>query len=126
VDERYNEVELLILVTPEFVSALDPHEVPPCGPGQLTTSPNDVDLYWRGYLEVPRCCTDGSCANCQGGAMPGGQEVMPGGAVPEPEIPGSVPVEPVSHGRALPLPRPAAGLRVEPTLIGPSGYDDLQ
>ena len=65
VEEQNNEVELLILVTPEFVDALDPHEVPPCGPGQLTTSPNDVELYWRGYVEVPRCCEDGSCGQCQ-------------------------------------------------------------
>ena len=53
VEEQNNEIELLVLVTPEFVDALDPQDVPRCGPGQLTTTPPDVDLYWRGYVEVP-------------------------------------------------------------------------
>lgn len=56
VQERNNEVELLILVTPELVDAMDAHEVPPCGPGMETTSPNDWELYFRGYIEVPKCC----------------------------------------------------------------------
>lgn len=54
VQEENNEVELLVLVTPELVAPLEAHEVPACGPGQFTTSPCDVDLYWRGYIEVPR------------------------------------------------------------------------
>jgi len=70
VSSEENERELLIMVTVELVAPLDPHEVPPCGPGQTTEAPNDVELYWRGYLEVPRCCNDGSCAECQGGAAP--------------------------------------------------------
>jgi pilus assembly protein CpaC len=61
VREQANEIELLILVTPEFVDALDPQDGPPCGPGELTTSPNDVELYLRGYLEVPR-----TGDNCRG------------------------------------------------------------
>jgi pilus assembly protein CpaC len=59
--ERRNEVELVILVTPEFAEAMDPNEVPPCGPGQLTASPTDVELYWRNYLEVPKKCDNGNC-----------------------------------------------------------------
>jgi pilus assembly protein CpaC len=75
--ERVNEVELLIFVTPEFCEALDPHEVPPCGPGELTTSPTDTELYWRGYLEVPKAnCPNGQCA--PGGDLYGpGAEVLP-------------------------------------------------
>jgi pilus assembly protein CpaC len=65
VREQRNEVELVVTVRPELVDALDPHEVPECLPGQQSTSPNDVELYFRGYLEVPNCCSDGSCANCQ-------------------------------------------------------------
>ena len=53
VREEVNEVELLIMVTPEFVDALDPEEVPARGPGELTESPCDKDLYFKGYLEVP-------------------------------------------------------------------------
>ena len=66
VREEINEIELLILVTPEIVDAMDPHQVPPCGPGQGTTSPDDIELYGKGYHEVPRCCADGTCAACQG------------------------------------------------------------
>lgn len=60
VQERTNEIELLVFVTPEFCEAMDPHEVPPCGPGMLTTSPTDSELYGRGYLEVPKNCGPGS------------------------------------------------------------------
>jgi pilus assembly protein CpaC len=54
--EKRNEVELLVLVTPELVDAMDAHEVPPCGPGMRTTSPDDADLFFKGHLEVPNCC----------------------------------------------------------------------
>ena len=66
-EEQNNEIELLIMVTPEFVDAMEEHEVPKGGPGMRTTAPNDVDLFFRGYLEVPKCCPDGSCANCAHG-----------------------------------------------------------
>jgi pilus assembly protein CpaC len=84
VKEEFNELELLVLVTPEFVDAMDPEEVPACGPGQATESPCDKDLYWKGLIEVPkgygqscegnncrhgRCGHNGRCANgqCQNG-----------------------------------------------------------
>ncbi len=78
VHHRNNEVELLILVTPELVEAMDAHEVPLCGPGTGTTMPNDCDLYMKGHLEVPNCyppCGTG-CAGC---TPPGGQPGMVGG-----------------------------------------------
>lgn len=78
VTERQNEVELVILVTPEFAEAMDPNEVPPCGPGQLTASPTDVELYYRGYIEVPKKCDNGNCA--QGGIPPFGQDDLTGDA----------------------------------------------
>ena len=87
VEETQNEVELLIMVTPEFVDAMDPCEVPKCGPGELTQSPSDVDLYWRGYMEVPKCCADGSCSSCQGlppvRELPVYEEVDPGIRYPQ-------------------------------------------
>lgn len=76
VTERQNEVELVILVTPEFAEAMDPNEVPPCGPGQLTTSPTDVELYYRGYIEVPKKCDSGNCG--PGGIPPFGQDDLSG------------------------------------------------
>ncbi len=65
VQVQQNEIELLIMVTPEFADAMEAHEVPPCGPGQMTGPPSDRELYAKGYLEVPVCCDDGSCQHCQ-------------------------------------------------------------
>lgn len=65
--ELQNEIELLILVTPEFADGMDPHEVPPCGPGMETVSPNNCQLYFGGHLEVPACgpCAPNGCVmNC--------------------------------------------------------------
>lgn len=53
VEDTYNEVELIILITPRFVHEVDPSLVPP-GPGTQTVAPCDTDFYWRGYQEVPK------------------------------------------------------------------------
>ena len=52
-ENKINEVELLILVRPELVEGLDPEQVPPCGPGMTTMTPDDNGLFWKGYMEVP-------------------------------------------------------------------------
>ena len=67
VQETQNEVELLILVTPEFAEGLNADQVPKCGPGQSTTSPSDWELFMYDHLEVPACCPDGDgqTANAQ-------------------------------------------------------------
>jgi pilus assembly protein CpaC len=79
VEETVDEVELLIVVTPEYVDPLDPHQVPPCGPGMFTTSPSSHELYLHGYLEVPTC-PDGTCGPMnwhQGGMVaPDGSAVI--------------------------------------------------
>jgi pilus assembly protein CpaC len=77
VEENVNEIELLILVTPEFVDGMEPHEVACAGPGYGTTSPDDCDLYCSGHLEVPAPCNPISgmtaCGECsQGGCASGG------------------------------------------------------
>jgi pilus assembly protein CpaC len=56
VREENNDIETLILVSPEIVDAMDPHEVPPCPPGTNSTSPGDWQLYMLGKIEVPNCC----------------------------------------------------------------------
>ena len=133
VNEKRNEVELLILVTPELVEAMDPCEVPPCGPGMNTTSPSDWELFLKGHIEVPNCCPtggsdcsqvpcdDGSCSPPDG--MIGGGEVVP--------TPSPTPNNP--HGRRNPSgtkaarrPMPAESSNGPPGLIGPAGYDMLQ
>lgn len=62
VQENVNEIELLVTVRPELVDALDPHEVPTVLPGKSTTSPSDIDLFFRGHIEVPKTCPDAKCA----------------------------------------------------------------
>ncbi len=66
VREVQNEVELLIMVTPDFAAGMDPSEVPQGGPGLNTVSPSDKELYLRGYIEVPNTCNEGA------GQMPAG------------------------------------------------------
>jgi pilus assembly protein CpaC len=75
VREEVNEIELLILVTPEFVDGMDPHEVPQCGPGMESVSPTNCQLYWGGHLEVPACgpCGPGCYSNCGDGGCYSGQ-----------------------------------------------------
>lgn len=111
------EVELLILVTPEFVDALEPHQVPPCGPGVGTVSPTDADLYIDGKIEVSDHCSPcangrcGCCPRCTAGGFPGApsqlinrggqQGPMEGYGVPTPASP---PMEylPTPVGHQLP------------------------
>jgi pilus assembly protein CpaC len=50
---RINEVELLILVKPELVEAMDCDQVPQCAPGLNSQIPDDCGLYWKGYIETP-------------------------------------------------------------------------
>ncbi|NOY42013.1 MAG: histidine kinase [Planctomycetes bacterium] len=69
VKEQVNEIELLILVTPEFVDGMEPHQVPTCGPGMESISPTNKQLYFGGHLEVPAngpCGPGGGC-NIHGG-----------------------------------------------------------
>ncbi len=78
---KIEEVELLMLVRPELVEALDPEQVPPCGPGTTSMSPDDCGLYWKGYVEVPvQMPTNGPAAvSPQGPHMaPQGEQQMPG------------------------------------------------
>jgi pilus assembly protein CpaC len=51
--QEVNEVELLILVRPELVEAMDPDQVPQCGPGLNSQVPDDQGLYWKRYIETP-------------------------------------------------------------------------
>jgi pilus assembly protein CpaC len=65
-----NEIELIFLVTPELVDAMEPHEVPQCLPGMGTMLPNNHQLYLGGHVEVPNVCSpcgaanQGYCAPC--------------------------------------------------------------
>jgi len=78
VEERTNDVELLILVTPELVAAMNPEDVPPGGPGLSTSSPTDSELYFGGLIEVQRQCPSGV------GTEMATIEVLPESASPSP------------------------------------------
>ncbi len=53
--ETKTETELVFLITPKFIDAVENQHLPRLGPGQMTTSPSDSELYLNGYAEVPRC-----------------------------------------------------------------------
>ncbi|QDT07000.1 Type II secretion system protein D precursor [Rubripirellula lacrimiformis] len=102
VREERNDIELLITVTPEFVSAMDAHEVPPGGPGLNTTSPTDSELFLKGHIEVPNNLMQDCNYPGQGGYSTGngygsgiqpneihGGVVLPPGAI----VPGQQPVQ---------------------------------
>jgi pilus assembly protein CpaC len=46
-----SETELVIIVSPELVSAMDPNEVPSLMPGMELTEPSDHDFYKRSMIE---------------------------------------------------------------------------
>ncbi|EMI57411.1 bacterial type II/III secretion system protein [Rhodopirellula sallentina SM41] len=90
--DQHNEIELLIMVTPELVDAMAPHEVPPGGPGLNSDLPDDCEFYWNGHIEVPNlksdnCQQEGAAcvpaeAAYQGGypgGIQGGEVIMQGG-----------------------------------------------
>ena len=58
VEEKKQEIELVILLTPRFIGEVDPSLMPSGGPGRNTVSPSDCELYDNGMIEVPRCGPD--------------------------------------------------------------------
>lgn len=151
--EQANEIELLVLITPELVEPMDCHEVPPCGPGTTTTLPTDWQYYMKNHIEVPKCCPDGSPYPGEG-AHPEG--VIEGETLP-PGMPENAPVQPgagsarnggrrmatpvvnrqqtrmnspnrqgvqVQQGRPAAAPAPSTAQR--PGLVGPIGYDVVE
>ena len=106
-DSMMNEIELLILVTPELVDALDPHEVPPGGPGLNACNPNDTQLFWKGHIEVPcpNCGPDQGQPGYSGGSMQGGN-MMYGPGVQVIEVPTEAVPGPSSEPVPVPMPPP--------------------
>jgi pilus assembly protein CpaC len=116
VREQTNEIESLVLVTPQFVEAMDPEEVPPCGPGSRTVSPSDWQLYAKGLLEVPNPCPPcndqncpNHCQNCQNHGKSGA--AIQGQPIEAPIGPDAVPGRPEPEGAA------SQGMRVSPASL---------
>lgn len=136
-----SEVELLILVTPEIVEAMDAEQVPPGGPGFESQSPTDCELFFKGFVEVPRCGPDcpyfGEPGHVHGAADDAGySETTPTNAPPAAGVApvGVAPVGLSEHGAMLhatpPIPGPAQPKEnvrrqdgTAPGLLGPQGYD---
>ncbi len=91
VEETRREVELVMLLTPRFIGEVDPVLMPKNMPGRQSVSPSDVELFHKGYIEVPRCGPDcGGLPNQPYDGLPGqsygyaegGYGQAPAGAVP--------------------------------------------
>lgn len=79
VQDQHNEIELLIMVTPELVDAMDPYEVPRGGPGTNSDVPDGHEFYFNGHIEVPNLKGD-DCYQSGGECYP--SEATPqGGSV---------------------------------------------
>jgi pilus assembly protein CpaC len=142
VEERNNEIELLIFVTLELVDAMDAHQVPPCGPGLRTTSPSDCQLGLKSHIEVPNCCPVGVPGMIQGESdqvlpdepimapEPLMAPMPPDVSIPSPSPRDSASVRPGRQKRsnrrdtqAAASPGEAAGL---PGFLGPIGYETAE
>ncbi|MCG8451032.1 MAG: type II and III secretion system protein family protein [Pirellulales bacterium] len=119
VQEEVNEIELLILVTPEFVDGMAPHEVPQCGPGMETVSPSNCQLYFGGHLEVPAC---GPCSPYAGPCGPACESCNVSGSMEDEWMPLSGKHEPVTPTETMP-PGARAPSQTEQTkpLLQPAG-----
>lgn len=130
VEHRINEIELLVLVTPELVGPMDPRQVPHCPPGSFTTEPCDGELYGKGYLEVPKCCDGlpggGHCIGCgpQGAIMSGPEGAIMGAPVygaPTPADEMVVPEEEMDSSEPPPPPVVSPASRRTSSAQSPSG-----
>ncbi len=111
--DTMNEVELLVLVTPQYVNAVDCSEVPPCGPGSGTVLPRDCDFYLRGVMEVPAGppCGPGGCGPTCNEQYPS-QVILPG-------MPGSPQGQPQPAPEEIPLGNNTARLNSSRVAITP-------
>lgn len=125
VQNKNNEIELLVLVTPELVDAMDPSQVAPCGPGMNTSEPSDTELFLGGHLEVPNCCMHCGGAGCQACGGSGSAMGMAPGAPSQPGVQLSSPTPaPPQAGASA---RRAAGTRMAATPAPrPEGVRELQ
>ena len=127
--DNTSEVELIIMITPEYVNSLSYDQVPNAYPGRTTTSPTDRELYYHGYMEVPRlapeCMGSGGPCDSNSAVRVGTWPNWAGGApnpammndpVPSPIIsPSMAPSQPtLSPSPSLPPAPAGAGLIAPP------------
>ena len=94
-----SETELVIVVTPEYVSPIKENQYPPGAPGQFTDSPTTRELFLHNMLEVPKYGDEYD--TCPPGAQqmisPGGYGPYSGGTM-SPGGPGMIQQGPVHSG----------------------------
>ena len=83
------EIELLIIVTPELVAPLDCGEVPQCFPGMHTDVPNDCQIVLEGLYRSAQ--SNGPCGpgGCCAGRRRRTRHVWPARYDGSPDVPGS-------------------------------------
>jgi pilus assembly protein CpaC len=113
--EVQNEVELLILVTPNFAGAMQPHEVPAGGPGFNSGSPLDKELYLNGYIEVPAVQGNEYCPPDASGMM------IPQGVPMENPVPYGLPPQNAVPNGGLPMTN-SSGVRSPVTATSPQVF----
>ncbi|HVU89080.1 MAG TPA: pilus assembly protein N-terminal domain-containing protein [Pirellulales bacterium] len=115
------EIELLIMVTPELVEALDPCDVPTEGPGTVTSSPTDFQMYFKGHIEVPRCPADDACRpSLSPGSLYEFSRPKGGGGPPgDPSGPALAPQEGSDEVIEAPAPEPGSASRRNTLLRSP-------
>ena len=113
VSHSTNEIEMIVLVTPEIVDGMVPGQVPGCMPGMETANPTDWELFFKGHLEVPNCCL---CepAVARISTVGGAAGAPAGGSPTNPQDPQN----PTTANQVAINAPPA-----EPGFIGPIGYD---
>ena len=119
--EVQNEVELLIMVTPNFAGAMDAHEVPAGGPGFNSNSPLEQELYGKGYIEVPPGCAPNT--NCPTGSCPpseGSQTLYSNAYSPTGSTTGNAMANRPSTPATTPSTTPAYTANAKPQAVGPA------
>jgi Flp pilus assembly secretin CpaC len=96
-----------VIVTPELVEAIDPCDVPSEGPGTVTSSPTDFQMYLKGHIEVPRCPGDDACRpSLSPGSLYEFSRGPAGGPMGEPAGPAMAPREGTEEVIESPAPEP--------------------
>ena len=83
VEEVKTETELVFLLTPRFIDAVDASSLPQSPFGKTSKSPSDRELYSNGHTEVPTCQGD-YCPTPDGFSRPANSGAYPG--VPQPQF----------------------------------------
>jgi pilus assembly protein CpaC len=120
-EEVRSETELVFLLTPRFIDAVEASQLKRAPFGKSSKSPSDKELYIDGHVEVPTCPGDGcptadgfrnqlAPANVHGNAFPAAESIRP---YYQDQLPGNAiqeVVPPVGRAKAkAPVSRQASG-----------------